>query len=90
VYKSKICTITGHENTEEEMTYSFTLYSTSALDGIGDNFTPRPLYPRERDPVTAAHKVKWTTGPVWKGAKNFIPPEFDPRTVQYIYIYTNA
>ena len=34
------------------------------------NATPRPLYPRERDPVTIAQEAVWAPRPVWKGAEN--------------------
>ena len=51
--------------------------------GLVVNVTPRPLYPRERDPVPTVQKVGWATDPVWTGAENLTPsPGFDPRTVQ--------
>ena len=34
------------------------------------NATPRPLYPRERDPVHIVQEAGWAPGPVWTGAKN--------------------
>jgi hypothetical protein len=37
------------------------------------NATPRPLYPRERDPVPILQQAGKATGPVWTGAKNFAP-----------------
>jgi hypothetical protein len=37
------------------------------------NATPRPLYPRERDPVPIVQDAGWAPGPVWKGAKNLVP-----------------
>jgi hypothetical protein len=37
------------------------------------NCTPRPLYPRERDPVPIVQEAGWAPGPVWKGAKNLAP-----------------
>jgi hypothetical protein len=35
------------------------------------NVTPRPLYPRERDPVSTVEEAGWAPGPVWTGAENF-------------------
>jgi hypothetical protein len=46
------------------------------------NATPRPLYPRERDPVPIVQEVGWVTGPVWTVRKNSTSPGFDPRNVQ--------
>jgi hypothetical protein len=34
------------------------------------NSTPRPLYPRERDPVPIVQEAGWAQGPVWTGAEN--------------------
>ena len=33
------------------------------------NATPRPLYPRERDPVPTVQEAGWASRPVWLGAK---------------------
>ena len=44
--------------------------------------TPRPLYPREKDPVPIVEEAGWAPGPVWTGVENLHPPGFDPRTVQ--------
>jgi len=38
------------------------------------NATPRPLYPRERDPVPIVQDAGWAPGPVWTGAENLAPP----------------
>ena len=46
------------------------------------NATPRPLYPRERDPVPLVQEAGWATGPVWTGADNLAPSDFDTRIVQ--------
>jgi hypothetical protein len=35
--------------------------------------TPRPCYPRERDPVHIVQEAGWAPGPVWKGAENLVP-----------------
>ena len=47
------------------------------------NATPRPLYPRDRNPVPIVQDG-WDPGPVWTGAENLAPAPkgFDPRTVQ--------
>jgi hypothetical protein len=46
------------------------------------NITPRPLNPRERDPIPNVLEAGWAPGPVWMVAENLAPPGFDPRTVQ--------
>jgi len=48
---NKVHPRTGHEGPEGELMYSFTLSLTSALDVVEANATPRPLYPRERNPI---------------------------------------
>jgi hypothetical protein len=40
------------------------------------NAKPRPLYPRERDPVTTAYEAGWVPGPVLTGVENLAPREF--------------
>jgi len=48
------------------------------------NDTPRPFYPRERDPVPIVQEATWAPGPVWTGAENLalnrdsIPGLFNP------------
>jgi hypothetical protein len=37
------------------------------------NVTPRPLYPRARDPVPIVQEARWALGPVWTGAENLVP-----------------
>ena len=39
------------------------------------NATPRPLYPRERDPVPIVLEAVWAPGPVWMGAENLTRTE---------------
>jgi hypothetical protein len=36
--------------------------------------TPRPLYPRERDPVPIVQEAGWAPGPVWTAAENLPSP----------------
>jgi hypothetical protein len=49
------------------------------------NATPRPLYPRERDPVPFVQEMGWGPGPAWSGAENLTPTmSFDPQTVQAV------
>jgi hypothetical protein len=51
--------------------HSYTLSLTSALDGVVDKTTPRPLYSRERDPMSVVQEeVVWAPGPVWASAEN--------------------
>ena len=38
--------------------------------------TPRPLYPRGRDPVPVIQEDGWTTEPVWTGAENLATTRF--------------
>ena len=33
------------------------------------NATPRPLYPRERDPVPIVQEAGWAPEPVWTGVE---------------------
>jgi hypothetical protein len=50
--KGKDLSRMGHEGPEGEQRYSSTLSLTLALDeGWVVNSTPRPLYPREKNPV---------------------------------------
>jgi len=37
------------------------------------NATSRPLYPRERDPLTIVQEAGWATGPVWTVTENHAP-----------------
>ena len=51
--------------------------------------TPRPLYPWE---IPGTHCMGgWVDpGPIWTGAENLPPAEFDPRTVQPVAsLYTD-
>jgi hypothetical protein len=38
------------------------------------NATPRPLYPREGDPVPIVYVAGWAPGPVGTGAESLTPP----------------
>jgi len=53
---------------------------------------PGSTFPPGKDSVPIVQEAGWASGPVWTGAENLAPPEFDPRTVQpvggrFIYIY---
>jgi hypothetical protein len=37
------------------------------------NVAPRPLYPRERYPVTIVQEAGWAPGPIWTSAENLAP-----------------
>ena len=64
--------ITGHEGPEEELTYSSTLYLTSALYGVGWS-TPRPgRFTPGKDTVPILYKARWAPGQVWTGAENLV------------------
>ena len=57
-----------------EQRYSSTLSLTSALDrGWVVNATPRPLHPREREPVSIVQGAEGTPVPVWTGADSLAP-----------------
>jgi len=44
---------------------------------------PRPgRFVPGKDPVPIVQEAGWVSEPVWRGAENFAPPGFDPRTVQ--------
>ena len=46
---------------------------------------PRPgRFTPGKDPVPVVQEAGWAPWPVWTGAKNLAPPEFDPRTVQTV------
>ena len=68
-----------------EKNFSCPLSLTSAIDGGGwvVSATPRPLYPREKEPVHIVYEeAGWVPGPVWTDAENLAPPGFDPQTIQ--------
>ena len=46
--------------------------------------TPRPFYPRERDPIPIPQEAGWAPGPVWTGAEKLAPPGSDLRTLQAV------
>ena len=46
------------------------------------NFTLRPLYPWEGDPLLIIEVAEWNPGFVWTSAEQLAPPGFDPRTVR--------
>jgi hypothetical protein len=50
--------------------------------GQAVNVTPRPLYPRPRNPVRIVQEGVWVPRPVWTGGKKLPPQVFDPQTVQ--------
>jgi len=41
-----------------------------ARSGAEINATPRPLYPRESDPLSIVQEAGWAPGPLRKGAEN--------------------
>ena len=71
--------------------YSYTLPSTSALDGGGWSTLRPGRFTPGKDPVPIVQEAGWATGPVWTGAENLVStPGFDPRTVQPVASrYTN-
>ena len=76
----------------EVQLYSFMNLGTSL--GWVANATPRPLYPRDRDPVTIVLEAGWAPRPVWTDAKNLAStgirspdPPARSEFLLYIYIY---
>ena len=64
---------TDHEGPQGEYRYSFTLPSTSALDGGGLS-TPRPgRFTPGKDPVPCVQEPGWATRPVRTRAENLAP-----------------
>ena len=59
------------------------------------NGKPRPLYPRERDPVPTVLEAGRAPGQVWTGAENLashrdsIPGPSKKNIIIYIYKYNN-
>ena len=53
------------------MLYPF--FNLGARWGWVVNATPRPLYPRERDPLPIVREAEWAPGLVWTGAENLAP-----------------
>jgi len=82
--KSKVHPRTGHEGPDGESRHNCTLPLTSAIDGVGGQpLVSAALYPWER-PDTHVRKAGWAPGPVWTGAEDLAPPEFDPPTIQSV------
>jgi hypothetical protein len=50
--------------------------------GWVDNATPRPLYPRERDPVPIVQGAEWAPGSFWTGAEILAPTGIRRRSIQ--------
>jgi hypothetical protein len=79
--KGKVHPRTGHQDTEENRSYNFTLSLTSALDGDGWS-TPRPgrLTPVKETRYPFCRKLGGPQG--WSGRVRKIspPPGFDRRT----------
>ena len=49
------------------------LFNSGARRGSVVNTMPRPLYPRETDPVRIVSEAGWAPGSVWTGAENLAP-----------------
>jgi len=50
--------------------------------GWGVSVTPRQHLTPEKDPVPIVQEDGWGSRPVRTGAENFVPPGFNPRTIQ--------
>ena len=71
--KGKFHPITGQEGPDRDQSCSSTLSLTSAKYwGWVVNATPRPLYPREREPLPIVQEAGLAPRPVWTGAENLV------------------
>ena len=58
-------------------------FLTSALEGgVCDQNHAPAAFTSGKDPVPIVQEAGWAPEPFWIGAKNLVPPGFDPRTVQ--------
>jgi hypothetical protein len=64
--------------------YRSTLSLTSALDGVGGQRPPRPLYPRERRRTNCTEGWVSPRAGLDRCEKFRAPPEFDPQTFQHV------
>jgi hypothetical protein len=64
----------------EVQLYSF--FNLGATLGWVVNATPRPLYPREKDPAPIVQEAGWSQCRSGRAQKISSPLGFDPRTVQ--------
>ena len=74
--------ITGHEGPEVEERYSFTLPSTSALDGVGGQRHAPAALPPGKTRYPLYRRLGGTQGRSGWVRKISPQPGFDPRTVQ--------
>ena len=62
-HKGSVHTVAGYNVSEVEYRHSSTIALTSALEGGGAvSATPRPIYPREVNPVPTVQAAGWTPG----------------------------
>ena len=52
--------------------------------GVGGQRHAPAAFSSGKDPVPIVQEAGWAPGPVWTGAANLAPSEFDPRTVQTV------
>jgi len=67
--KGKVHPRTRHKG-PEGVEYSYSFFNLGARWGWVVNATPRPLSPRERDPLPIVQEAGWAPGPVWTGVEN--------------------
>jgi len=53
--------------------YSYALFLTSALDGVGCQLHALAALTSGRDPVSSVQKTRWAPGPVWRGCGKSAP-----------------
>ena len=80
--KDKVLPRTGHEGPEGELRYSFTLPSTSGLDGVGGQRHSPAALPAGKTRYPLHRRLGGPQGRYGRVRKILPPPGFDSRTVQ--------
>jgi hypothetical protein len=68
----KVHPIKGHEGPRGQWRYTYTLYLSSALDGVGGQCHALTFTPR-KDLVPIEKEAGWALGPVWTVVDNLAP-----------------
>ena len=89
-FKKYSCSVTWHAGTGDWQRYSCTILDPGPRRGRVNSVSPRPLYPRERDPELTAEDagwVSWSYGWTWK----ISPPQvFQLRAVHSQQVFNTA
>jgi hypothetical protein len=76
----RLCT--GHTAHRGSSGIALPFLDQGTRSGWGVRVTHRPLITPGKNLVSIVQDAVWAPGPVWTGADNLAPPEFDLRTVQ--------